>query len=165
MSNPRAVPGQPVRTAHPGHQPIVPAAAGTPPFCTCGFPGGTKPGNRLTDHLRRHDPSYGLTNRDNPLTQPDINGLPDPVSGRAIELAERRAARDAIRRKQQGNRIKGDLYELTEQRKKIMECVQRTIAKAVADMAKIQAKMDALADEAQQLAGQRPDAEREPTDG
>lgn len=52
--------GAPVATAHPDHQPIVPLAGGVPPYCTCGFVGGTgidRP--LLADHLREYDPTYG----------------------------------------------------------------------------------------------------------
>lgn len=57
------VPGAPVATAHPGHQPIVPTAAGVPPRCTCGTVGGTRPGTLLVDHLHQYDPTYGATTK------------------------------------------------------------------------------------------------------
>ena len=52
-------PGSPVATANPAHQPRVPMAGGVPPYCSCGFVGGTRPGELLADHLREHDPTYG----------------------------------------------------------------------------------------------------------
>lgn len=53
-------PGQPVATRHPDHQPCVPAAAGVPPYCTCGFVGGNGTDRPLlATHLQEHDPSYG----------------------------------------------------------------------------------------------------------
>lgn len=55
------IPGRPVGTANPEHQPRVPTAAGIPPFCSCGFVGGD--GLRsplLATHLAEHDPSYGV---------------------------------------------------------------------------------------------------------
>ncbi len=54
------LPGDPIPTANPDHQPIVPKAGGVPPSCTCGFVGGTRAeGRLLADHLRENDPTYG----------------------------------------------------------------------------------------------------------
>ncbi len=58
------VPGAPLGTANPEHQPCVPTAGGVPPYCTCGFVGGNgsgRPGDRplLATHLQEHDPTYG----------------------------------------------------------------------------------------------------------
>jgi len=54
------VPGAPVATANPTHQPRIPTEAGRLPFCSCGFVGGRKPGSLLADHLKAVDPTYGL---------------------------------------------------------------------------------------------------------
>ena len=53
------VPGAPIATANPEHQPRVPTAGGIPPYCSCGFVGGRRPGTLLADHLRAFDPTYG----------------------------------------------------------------------------------------------------------
>lgn len=64
LLRPGGGPGSPVATAHPDHQPIVPMAGGSPPYCTCGYIGGNGsdlPGDRplLATHLIEHDPTYG----------------------------------------------------------------------------------------------------------
>jgi hypothetical protein len=56
------LPGDPVPTGNPDHQPVVPPWAG-PPWCTCGVRGGngtTRKGDRplLIDHIREMDPGY-----------------------------------------------------------------------------------------------------------
>lgn len=53
------LPGAPVATHNPNHQPIVPTTGGVPPRCTCGVVGGNgieRP--LLADHLREMDPNY-----------------------------------------------------------------------------------------------------------
>lgn len=66
--------GEPVPTYNPDHQPIVPTAAGVPPYCTCGYVGGNGT-NRplLADHLRQIDPGYGR--------RTVIQEEPDPLDG------------------------------------------------------------------------------------
>lgn len=34
------VPGAPVASAHPDHQPRIPTTAGVAPYCSCGYVGG-----------------------------------------------------------------------------------------------------------------------------
>lgn len=55
--------GAPVATANVAHQPRVPMAGGVPPWCSCGWKSARfpRPGERLADHLKQHDPSYGST--------------------------------------------------------------------------------------------------------
>lgn len=53
-------PGAPVATSNPDHQPRVPTQAGVPPYCSCGFVGGSLPGTLLADHLEEHDPTYAF---------------------------------------------------------------------------------------------------------
>lgn len=56
---PAALPGDPVPTAHPDHQPVVPPWVGRP-WCTCGYVGGNGTDRPLlADHLREFDPAYG----------------------------------------------------------------------------------------------------------
>lgn len=87
----------------------------------------------------------------------DVNGLPDPLSGRRVAREQAKAQRDAERRTLEGRRIAGELYDLREQRKAVADRVERTLTKASADMAKINKQMRKLADEAEALTGSRPD--------
>lgn len=56
MNGPYLVPdgraGSPVAPINPDHQPRVPLAGGVPPFCSCGYVGGRKPGTLLADHIK-----------------------------------------------------------------------------------------------------------------
>jgi hypothetical protein len=62
------LPGDPVPTANPDHQPVVPPFNGMPPWCTCGWRSARhpRPGEFLADHLREHDPTYGQAATDAP---------------------------------------------------------------------------------------------------